>query len=133
MPVEEAQNRPRYTTVRVLGVFVIAMVAVTFMTGLQYRKREVLERTEAPTSVGDRAFYELSRPVIWARAVAKLDGRALFLQSDVPVEREDVEMRKVAWWRRFHLYEPHGETGAYFVKVEKERYLPLGPARRSAE
>jgi len=133
MPVEEAQNRPRYTTVRVLGVFVIAMVAVTVMTGLQHRKRAVLERTEAPTSVGDRAFYVLSRPVIWTRAVAKLDGRALFLKSDAPVEREDVQMRKVAWWRRFHLYEPHGEPGAFFVKVEKGRYLPLGRERRSAQ
>ena len=134
MPVEEAENRPRYTTVRVMGVFVIVMIAVTVMTGLQYRKRDLLERTEAPTAVGDRAFYELSRPVIWTRAIAKMDGKALFLQSDEPVELEDVQMQKVAWWRRFHLYEPRDEPGTYLVKVGKGRYLPLGPERRlSAE
>ena len=133
MPAEEAQNRPRYTTVRVLGVFVIAMMAVTLMTGLQHRKRNQFETTHAPTAVGDRAFYELNRPVIWTRAVAKMEGVALFLQSNEPVEREDVQMRKVAWWRRFHLYEVSGEAGSYFVKVQKGRYLPLGPERRSAE
>ena len=132
IPVEEAENRPRYTTVRVMGVFVIVMMAVTLMTALQSRKRDLLERTEAPTAVGDRAFYEFSRPVIWTRAIAKMNGKALFLQSDEPVELEDVQMQKVAWWRRFHLYEPRGEPGTYFVKLKKGRYLPLGLERRSS-
>ncbi len=133
MPVEDAQNRPRYTTVRVMGVFVIAMMAVTLVTGLQHRKRDLLETTEAPTALGDRAFFVLSRPVSWTRVVAKMEGKTLFLQSDEPVEREDVQMRKIAWWRRFHLYEASGEAETYFVKVNKGRYLPLGTVRRSAE
>jgi hypothetical protein len=103
------------------------------MTGLQHRKRDLLETTEAPTALGDRAFYVLSRPVSWTRVVAKMEGKTLFLQSDEPVEREDVQMRKIAWWRRFHLYEASGEAETYFVKVNKGRYLPLGTVRRSAE
>lgn len=133
MPQERLENRPRYTPVRVLGVFVISMLAVTLMTGLQHRRRELLETTQAPTAVGDAAYFEVKRPIIWERAMAERDGQALYLQSEEAQEWEDVQMLKVAWWRWFHLYELKGEPGRTWVKVAKGRYLPLGEQRRSAE
>lgn len=134
MPQERAENRPRYTTARVLGLFVLGMLTVTLMTAIKHRGREVLETTLAPTGVGDRSYFELRRPVVWKRAVAQLNGQALFLQADVPEDRSDTLMQKVAWFREFHVYEagaPDEEPVGYFLKTDKDRYLPIGPERRS--
>ena len=130
MPQEHTANRPRYTTVRVLGVFVIAMFTMSLITALQHRRRDVLETTHAPTGVGDKAFFQLTRPIIWKRDVAKLDGTALYLQSEEPTERADTQMRKVAWWRQFHVYEDATAPNAYFLKVSKGRYLPVSQRPR---
>lgn len=126
---EKARNRPRYTPVRVLGAFVIGLVAVAVMTVLQHRERELLESTEAPTAVGDRNLYVPRASGIPRGPVAALsDQEFLYLQSDQPVTRDDAQMLKVAWWRRYHVYrdgtDPVAE-GAYFLKIDKGRYLSL--------
>ncbi len=133
---EKARNRPRYTPARVLGAFIIALVTVAVMTALQSRQRDLLESTEAPTAVGDRAYFVLRRPVIWKVPVAALRDRApLYLQSDEPVTRADTEMLKVSWWRRYHVYREPASSGTgtgvdqanvYYLKMGKGLYLPLG-------
>lgn len=126
----KTSNRPRYTPARVLGAFFIAYLGVTAMTALQHRQRDVLESTEAPTAVGDHAFYVLQRPLIWRQPVAALEEeKLLFLQSVDPIARDDSQMLKVAWWRRYHVYRDSEDTtkDRYYVKMAKGRYLPLGP------
>ena len=134
MPQERAENRPRYTSARVLGLFALGVLTVTLMTAIKHRGREVLETTLAPTGVGDSHFYELERPVIWNRAAARLNGRALFLQGEASEERSDLLMEKVAWFREYHVYkakEVGDEPVAYFLKTDKGRYLPIGLKKRS--
>lgn len=127
---KRSENRPRYTPAKVLGGFVIVFLAATVMAVLPHRQRELLETTEAPTAVGDHAFFVLRRPIQWQIPTAALHQQTpLYLQSAEPLTRSDLKMRKVTWWRRFHVYqEAELETPAdpYYVKIDKGQFLPLG-------
>ncbi len=125
-------NRPRNTPARVLWVFAIALATVTVMTTIQHQRRAVLEVSEAPTAVGDRAYFELNTADL-SRAVASLqDETPLYLQSAEPMDREDRLMSKVAWWRKRHFIyrdtqDPKLEH--YYVKKAPGSYLLLSTAR----
>lgn len=127
---EKPRNRPRYTPVRVLGVFLVGIAAATLVTARQARERDLLETTEAPTGVGDQALFEIHLPFVPRRPVAEFpEGQPWFPQARDPVSRPDPTMRKVAWWRQFHLYRDTTESAGHpwlYVKTDKERYWPLG-------
>lgn len=129
---KSARNRPRYTPVRVLGGFFLALAAATLMTTRQAQERDLLESTEAPTGVGDLAYFEVRRPFVPRRPAAMLSNeRPLFPQAREPESRNDTEMRKIGWWRRFHLYRDAREAPDspwIYVKTDKGRYLRLGPS-----
>ena len=120
-------NRPRHTPARVLGLFLISFAAVSLMTAIHHRQRSTLETTDAPTAVGDRSFYSPAASTAQGRAVASIGDQPLFLQTPEPVLRKDAQMRKVAWWRRFHIYKDAASNDPlHYVKIGRGRYLALG-------
>jgi hypothetical protein len=112
-------------------MFLLGFLLITVLSVLQHQQRALLHKTEAPTAVGDHDFFALAQPIVWHRSVGSLAETPLYLVSDQAVERDDIQMRKVAWWRRYHIYQDMtASQAAYFLKIRRGHYLPLGTERR---
>lgn len=128
-------NRPRNTPAKYLWTYVGVFAALTAVASVYEQQRPALETTEAPTAVGDERYFELpfvawKRPISFLEAAGPEPPRPLFLQSEEPVNRDDAQMRKVAWpQQKYFIYRDPADpkdSARYYLKVDRGRYLVVG-------